>query len=277
MTKFEGIITDLDEATYHAYPALSSTGARLLLDSPARFNYRQTHPERARKEFDVGTAVHAKVLGVGAAIAIITDDLLASNGAASTKAAKEFIENARAEGLTPVKQDVADEIDAMSEAVLGHPTAKSLFEQDGQAEASLFATDPETGVEIRARFDFLAPICVDLKTTAGEASKKGFEKSAANYGYDVQQEHYEDTLLQVVGNRRPFLFVVVEKTAPYLVGVHQLDREFVEIGAKKAARARRIYAECMASGTWAGYPEEVQLVSPPLYHAFDFQERYEYA
>jgi hypothetical protein len=270
-----GIVADLPEEAYFASPALSSTGARLILDSPARFHYRQTHPEPITRAFDVGSAVHAKVLGVGAAIAVIPDEILASNGAASTASAKAFIEDARAAGLTPVKAAVAEEIDAMSEAALTHPTARALFEQPGIPEASLFATDPETGVEIRARFDFWAPISVDLKTTATLASKSGFEKAVANHGYDVQQEHYGDTEKLITGERRPFVFVVVEKTPPYLVGVHQLDREFVEIGRKKAARARRIFAECTASGVWPGYPPEVQLLSPPLYHVYDFQENHE--
>jgi hypothetical protein len=270
-----GVIEDMPEEEYHAHPALSSTGARLLLDSPARFHYRQTHPEPARKEFDVGTAVHAKVLGVGAPIAVIPEEYLASNGAASTKNAKEFIEEARLAGVTPVKTAVAEEIDAMSEAVLRHPTARALFEQPGTPEASLFATDPETGVELRARFDFWAPINVDLKTTATLASKSGFEKAVANHGYDVQQEHYGDTEQLITGERHPFVFVVVEKAPPYLVGVHQLDREFTEIGRKKAAKARRVFAECTETGIWPGYPTEVQLLSPPLYHVYDFQENHE--
>lgn len=270
-----GLVPDLDEQTYHAHPALSSTGARRLLDSPARFRWHQDHPEPPRAAFDVGTAVHAKVLGVGAAIAVIPDDVLASNGAASTKEAKAFIEDARVQGLVPVKQAVSDEVTAMSEAVLQHPTARLLFEQDGIPEASMFATDPDTGVQVRCRFDYWAPYAVDLKTTAGPASKAGFEKVVANHGYDVQQEHYEFTAEQLFDERRPFLFVVVEKTPPYLVGVHQLDREFVEIGQKKAARARRLFAECLTTGVWPGYPPEVQLASPPLYHVYDFQENHE--
>jgi hypothetical protein len=59
------------------------------------------------------------------------------------------------------------------------------------------------------------------------------------------------------------------------VGVHQLDREFAEIGRKKAAKARRVFAECTETGIWPGYPTEVQLLSPPLYHVYDFQENHE--
>jgi hypothetical protein len=47
MTDYKGIVHNLDEAEYHAHPALSSTGARLLLPeykgSPKKFQYAQTH------------------------------------------------------------------------------------------------------------------------------------------------------------------------------------------------------------------------------------------
>lgn len=270
----QGIIPDLPEADYHARPELSSTGARLLLDSPARFHYRQTHPEPTRKEFDVGSAVHAKVLGVGASITVIPDDILATNGATSTKAAKEFIENARIAGLIPVKQAVADEIDAIVESVMAHPMGRALLEQDGTPEASLFATDPDTGVDLRARFDFYAHIGVDLKT-GRDASKWGFERAVATHGYDVQQEHYRHIRRLITGETNPFVFLVVEKEPPYLVAVHRLDAEFEEIGAVKAATARRIYADCLATDEWPGYPADIQLLSPPIFHIADFQENYD--
>lgn len=270
----QGIVHDMPEKEYHSHPALSSTQARQLLDSPARYHYAKSHPQGPKTAFDLGTAVHSKVLGTGAPLAIIPADILATNGAVSTAAAKAFVAEARASGKTPVKQDVADEVNEMTEAVLAHRIARALFEQDGHAEASMFATDPVTGVEMRARFDFLAKVCVDLKTTGKEASASGFAKSVANFGYDVQEGHYKDTLELLTGERRNFVFVVVETTAPYLVGVHQLDRDFREMGEVKARRARELFAECTASGVWPGYPQEINPIAPPMYSVYDFQDNY---
>lgn len=274
MTEYSGIVPVLDEAQYHAHHALSSTQARQLLKSPAHYRYALSHPQAPKSAFDLGTAVHAKVLGVGAQIAVIPAEVLATNGAVSTTAAKEFIAQARAGGLIPVKADVAAEVDEMSEAVLAHPNARLLFEQDGQAEASVFATDLETGVELRARFDLLAPVCVDLKTTGKEASKDGFSKSVASFGYDVQRSHYLDTLELITGERRRMLFVVVESTAPYLVGVYELDRDFSDMGDVKAKAAREKLAACTRADTWPGYPTEIGLVIPPMYAVYDFQDNY---
>jgi hypothetical protein len=269
-----GIVHGMDELEYHAHPALSSTQARQILDSPARYNYARSHPQGHKAAFDLGTAVHSRVLGTGAQMVAIPLELLATNGAASTKAAKEFIEQARADGLIPVKEEVAAEVHEMTEAVLAQPNARLLFEQEGEAEASVFSTDPDTGVELRARFDFLGKVAVDLKTTGKEASAGGFAKSVANFGYEVQQGHYLDTLQFATGETRKFVFVVVETAAPYLVGVHMLDRDFTEMGAVKARRARQIYAECTASGVWPGYPIDIGLIPPPMYAVYDFQDNF---
>jgi hypothetical protein len=273
-----GIIPDLDEVAYHTRPELSSTGARLILDSPARFHHRQTHPEPYKKQFDVGSAVHAKVLGIGAPISVIPADVLASNGAASTAAAKAFIADARAVGSIPVKQGEADEINGMVEAVLSHPVARTLFEQPGTAEASVFATDPATGVGMRARFDYLPdlnvadPWTVDLKTTALSASPDGFSKTVSDHRYDIQQEWYLQTYALATGDFMARMkFVVVEKNAPYLVGVYPLATEYAEMARMRVAQALHIYAACMAAGDggkWPGYPTNPDPIQPPTWLMF---------
>lgn len=264
----------LPEAEYHAHPALSSTQARKLLESPARYRWDRDHPQPAKDAFDLGSAVHAKVLGTGWGVAVLDFDDYRS------KAAREARDAARAAGDVPVLAHDYVEVEAMAEAVLAHPTARVLFEQDGTAEASVFATDPDIGVELRARFDFLPdlsgrnPIAVDLKTTGKSASPEGFAKTVANFGYDVQEGHYDDTLLLATDQQIPFVFVVVETTAPYLVGVHQLDVVWRDMGHAKARRARQIYAECTATDTWPGYPTAVDLISPPQWAIYQHEEQY---
>lgn len=265
----------MPEVEYHAHSALSSTEARIILrkGGPARYRWAKDHPPliAPSKKYDLGTAVHTKVLGTGSGVAVIPDKMLAANGAASTKAAKEFIEDARANGFVPLKQDEYDTTDRMAEGVLAHPTARALFLQPGGREVSVFGTDPETGVALRARFDFLPeltltrPIAFDLKSTASEATPDDFGKAAANFGYDVQGDHYDVTLVHSgePGNRPEFVFVVVEKDAPHLVAVLQLPEALRDRGRRRARRAREIYAECLRTGQWPGHPDDVQFVNVP--------------
>ncbi|WIE65922.1 PD-(D/E)XK nuclease-like domain-containing protein [Curtobacterium sp. MCLR17_036] len=266
---------DLPEAAYHAHPALSSTQARKLLDSPARYQWDRDHPQAPKKEFDLGTAVHSKVLGVGAPTVAIPDELLASNGAASTRAVKEWIEQQRAAGNTPVKQSVAEQVRAMTESVLAHPIARALFEQPGNAEASVFATDPDTSVDMRARFDYLPdftaehPVAVDLKTTAKSAAPDAFSRVVADHGYYVQQEWYLHAWGLATGDFTAQMeFVVVETEPPYLVNAYPLASEFAEIGQAKVRQALAIYAACDAAGEFPGYPINPDPLQPPTWLMF---------
>lgn len=273
-----GIVESLDEATYHAHSALSSTGARKLLEAPALYQHYISTPQKPKSELDLGTLVHARVLGVGAQLAVYPADKLASNGAVSTTAAKVWATEQRAAGLIPVKAEVAEEVTAMTEAVLAHREARRLMEQDGQREASLFTTDPETGVEIRARFDLYAAECVDLKT-ARDASPKGFTRAVYDHRYDVQQEHYLKTRELVAGDRPPFRFVAVESTAPHLVAVYTLNEQWQEIGDMWAAHARRLYRLCVDSNSdvWPGYGNDIHELIPPMGLIYEHQERFENA
>jgi exodeoxyribonuclease VIII len=273
----QGIIPDLEEAAYHARPELSSTGARRLLESPAKFRWLQDHPEPHKEAFSLGTAVHTKVLGVGHKVIEYPPEHLTPSGNASTKAATvEWVEEQRSSGLVVISAAQAALVKGMAEAVLAHPTARELFEQAGTAEASVFATDPATDVDLRARFDYLAPVCVDLKT-ARDASPHGFERAVRDYRYDVQDEHYLKTLELVTGERRPFRFVVVENTAPFLVGVYKLNEQWQEIGDMWATAARKMFRLCADADLWPGYGTEIHELIPPMGLIYEHQERFENA
>lgn len=275
--KRDGVVYGLPEADYHApKDELSSTGAKLILESPAKFKHQILDGNRVhRAGFDLGTAVHTKVLGVGERFVTYPEEHLTKSGNVSTKAETvTWATEQRAAGriiLTPAEASMTD---AMSEAVLAHPLAKKLFERDGHPEVSVF--DEYLDVKRRGRFDFLpneGGIAVDLKT-AVDASPAGFERATARFGYHIQRGHYLD-ILKRLGREVDMLFVTVEKTAPYLVAVHQCNEQFADMGETEALEALDIYRECMESGEWPGYPETVNVMQPPMYSIYDYQDRYE--
>lgn len=263
-TALAGLVYDMDDATYHARPELSSTGVRRLLDSPRRFQWEQEH-RTEKREYDVGHALHSKVLGVGSPIVTYPDEHLTPSGNPSTKAATvAWVAEQRAQGLVPIARADADRIDAMAEAVLAHKAARDVLERPGHSEVSAFAVDPETGVECRARLDRLADgLSVDVKTTSGSASPTGFAREAARYGYPIQDAHYTDVLEWITGERPPMAFVVVEKAPPHLVAVHYFDEITRMVARDLAAQARVTYAECVATDTWPGYSDEPYITQVP--------------
>src|SRR5690606_41415891 len=110
---------DMPEAVYHSRPELSSTGARRLLDSPARFRYFEDNPQPHKQVFDLGTAAHTKILGVGANIIEYPADHLTAPGNVSTsKATVAWEQGQRDNGLIPITSKDERRGDRMTKAEL---------------------------------------------------------------------------------------------------------------------------------------------------------------
>jgi hypothetical protein len=268
VTAYEGLVLGLPEHEYHAHPSLSSSGAKLLLDSPATFDWVINQGHRTEKAaFDFGSAVHAEVLGTGYGV----EELDFENY--RTNKAQEARDEARAAGLIPMLKKDMEEVHATAQAVLRHPTARALLERDGDAEASMFTTDPDTGVDIRCRFDFLPAdrrVAVDLKTARkGGARLHKFASSIVEYGYDVSWAHYTLTAELAGEDVADMVFLVVETEPPFHILPARLDPDFKDIGIAKARRARERYALALETGEWPGYPTDIQLVRPPQFAIYD--------
>lgn len=274
----DGVVYGMPEVEYHApKDELSSTGAKLLLESPAKFKYQIIDGHRVhRSGFDLGTAVHTKVLGVGERFITYPDEHLTPSGNVSTKAdTKAWEDERRAAGKIILTRNEQHLVDAMAEAVLAQPLARMLFERPGKPEVSVF--DEYLGVKRRGRFDYLPDdggVAVDLKS-AVDASPAGFARAAARYGYHVQRGHYLDMYERITGERREMLFVVVEKEPPYLVAVHRLNEQFADMGVTEALEAVDVYGRCVSTGEWPGYPATINELQPPVFAVYDFQDKYE--
>ena len=257
MTIYEGMS---DEA-YHSRKELSSTGARRLLDSPARFRWFEDNPQPPKTSFDVGHAAHTKILGTGAEVIEYPEEFLTASGNASTsKAAKEWEALVRTEGLTPIAPQVARQVDGMAEAVLADPDARQILETITGREVTI--VNEIDGVPVRARFDIYDGLrAADLKTTT-DASPRAFNRDIGKWGYHVQYAWYSDAHAAETGYQlQSWEFIVVEKTAPHLVGVYDLDHMWREKGHEKAIEARITWKQCVRSNVWPSYGRST-LVAP---------------
>jgi len=267
----------IEADAYHrdpcATPSLSSTIAKLIIrQSPlhawtASPRLNPAWEPKDSKTFDIGRAAHRAILGKGGDYVAIPTDILASNGAASTKEAKAFIEDARAAGMTPLKESEVDQIGAMQSAVT-HQLAAMRINLD-PARSELVAIGDVGGVMCRAMVDN-APTdarlpLYDLKTTT-DAHPDAIIKAVETYGYDLQAAHYLDTWEAATGERRKFRFIFVEKAPPYACSVVQLhddpdsESDWMLTARSKARECRRIWAECLAADYWPGYPPQVQII-----------------
>jgi len=267
----------MPDEVYHRRPELSSTGARSLLPafkgSPAKFQWDRMHP-RTSNAFDIGHAVHAKVLGTGLQAIAYPEELLASNGAASTKAAKDWAIEQRDNGFVPMKSVEVNVINKITEAVLANKEARQILEMPHR-ETSIFSKSPE-GVPVRARFDVYGDHDgADLKTAA-DVTPRGFNKHVVEYGYFMQEAWYRDVhRFETDEELDSFKFIVASTTGPYDVVVYELDVIYRDIGRKLAQEAREVYQRCMETNTWPGI--EGELLAPPNWLIYEHEDEMEIA
>ena len=251
----------MPEAEYHARPDLSSTGARRILDSPARFKYHEDHPSKPTPAMLVGTATHTKVLGTGSPFVTYPPEHLTPAGKVSTSKATVAWEQEQTDaGLIVLSTADAKRVDGMAEAVLAEPEARVILERVKGREVTII--QEINGVPVRARFDIFGDgEAADLKT--GRDASPRFNKSVAAFGYHLQRRWYDDAYYAETGERlRSFPLIVVESAPPHLVGVYDLDFMYEQTAAEKCAEARRIWQACTVSGVWPAYGRRT-LTAPP--------------
>lgn len=292
MTDYNGLVYGLDEQIYHRQPGLSSTGAKKILKSPAHLKHYLSEPEAPKDAFDVGSAVHSKVLGVGAQVTVYPDgngperfeydgaemdNVLSKTGTTGTNAARAFEAEARSNGLIPVKRVQARVVNLMAESILANQTARDLFES-GQPEVSMFVDDTTTGIPLRGRLDYLKlREVVDLKTTGTDASEDTFSRDVFKLGYHVQFGLYEHIYETITGGPMPqWFWVVVESSAPYLTNIHIAGREERIMGQRDARKAIDRYAKALETGIWSGYENStggpIGMVRAPMYEVYKHEE-----
>lgn len=229
---------DVPEADYHAdRTTLSSTGAKRLLRSPRQFRYELDHPRQITAG-PLGTLTHALVFRTP------HDQFKVKDWDARTREGKLAAQVAEAEGQVIIDQSDWDMAHDMATSVLAHPVAGKLFTQ-GRAEVSVYADDPNTGVGMRGRIDWWRDddTMVDLKT-AQDASPGGFARAVASLHYHVQDSWY-DRLGTLNGRpAKDFIFVAVEKTPPYLIGVYRMDARAMRAADVLVDRACEVYRDC---------------------------------
>jgi hypothetical protein len=263
--EFPGVYTGLPEAQYHAHPALSASGAKLLLppSCPALFKYDRDNPQEGKRSFDYGSAAHKALLGSGPQVEWYDAPDW------KTKKAQEWAKACRAEGVIP----------AMVAALHAHPFAAALFDPErGDPEVSAFWHDPTWGVDRRCRYDWLPHtdggrmIIPDFKT-ARAVDLRSINQAIAQYRYAMQATWYMDMAhgLQLAEDIA-FVFVFQLKDPPYLITTVQLDASWEKVGRLRNDAALERFADCTATGLWPGFTDDVELVTPPAWALYEAEE-----
>lgn len=258
------MILDLPNADYHALPSVSKSGLDLIARAPAYYRWRRDNPQEPTEAMRLGTLTHTAVLEPDRfADEIVKAEKFDRRTTVGKLGAAEF--EAQHAGKEVIEPEEFDQLMRIRDAVFAHPAARKALSDIAHVEASMFWTDPETGLDCRCRPDAFRTndIIVDLKTTK-DASPEGFAKSIANYRYHVQAPFYMDGFKAATGREaKGFVFIAVETEPPHLVAVYVLNEIDQIRGRATYQRDLSTLRRCIDLDEWPGYPDAVQEIRLP--------------
>lgn len=256
-----GIYPDVDPAKYHdgLFPgSVSYSTLKLLLEEagPAKYIAAITGPRTEKRVFDLGTALHAELLGKGKERLEIID-------AADyrTKAAREARDAAYEAGKTPLLGKEAHHMEIVRDLLPGH-----ILEwfTGGTAEVA-FLWDHPTGTPIRGQIDYLRDdAIIDLKTIRATDTRT-VERQVWDLRYYMQAATYQGGYHLLTGAYLPYYIVTVDLANPHLSRAFEVPDDYLQRGRDDLDRAISIYTECTASGDWPAYGSEPAPLQPPVW------------
>lgn len=251
---------------YHAdVTRISKSGLDLIAQCPAKYYEKYLNPDRQPEKkteaLVVGNAFHVLTLepDVFPHYFIIKPSFSGTGSVAKREAFE--LEHADKEIISMEQYDT---IRRMRDSVMRHPIAVKLLCQ-GVAEQTNTWTDQFTGAPCKSRMDWFdnkTRFIVDLKSTE-DASDDGFSRSAFKYRYHVQAPYYFDGAVANGMQPNGFIFIAVEKKAPYLTNIFYMEDAEMEFGRNVYRRDLEKYMECRTNNHWPGYDQAVKPLKLP--------------
>lgn len=175
-------------------------------------------------------------------------------------------------GVSVCTEDELYDIIGISESIGTHRLLSRLL-KEGMRETSLFVEDPDTGLILQARPDFIADLgyIIDFKTTR-DASRGFFynEIFSTRYHsspfYALSMAHYCHCA-KIAGLKRPdlFTFIAIEKEDPWGIKVYEMDIGCIGVGEQWREHLTKQFAECIKTDLWPCYEEKAEKLEPPQY------------
>jgi len=261
----------MEDADYRALDRMNQSSIKHGLRSMEHMRHAMQNPSPSTPALEFGSLVHTAVLEpdmLNVAYAV------APNVDRRTKGGKQewadFLE-CNSDKIV-VKEDDMIKARDISASVRKHTLAtKWLSNKKGMVEHVCVWDDDDTGVDCKAKIDLYipparngAPVVVDLKTT-NDASPTGFAKSVAKFHYHLQAAFYLDGVAKSNKRHAKFVFIAVEKEAPYSVGVYMLDQDAIEAGRKLYKNVLSDWTKAVQSDKFVGYGELLETLSLPTW------------
>lgn len=266
----EGVSND----SYHDGPGESSTDIKNLLLSPAHYKCKDQFEET--DPLIVGSAFHEMMLEAGE---FVKHFEIVEPGQVRSKKKKE---EAAGRGVKLLTAKQGQDLREYQRAVNTHPQAGSLYRFKGEhfIERAGYYRHP-SGILLKIKPDVAIPsmsLLWDFKTMTMRGKYDlvyEFTRQAFNRKYHISAAFYLDVANKIEGAEiyDKFLWIVISKEPPYLVGCFMPDTELMFIARNEIERAIGIFQGCTESGKWPK-PDtgEINIIGPPSWYRPEMAE-----
>lgn len=262
--------------SYYDVDALSATGMKKLIHSPAVYQYFMEHSQKKTKDFAVGQLLHCMVLEPDK----VFNRFAVMKYSGTTKEGKEERKIAAEKGLEPINASDYEDCVKMAEAILGDPEIRKFFgnkvKRHCEVEYYVKREINDVLISCKAKADqrFIMPdgsaFLLDLKTCKDTyVTPENVASVVFKYGYHIQAAWYleMDKICNPDNPAKNFIFVFVSKEEPHLVTTFSLSREWLLEGKKTCDEGMEIYAECVKNDYFpSGMPNTLYELPMPDYY-----------
>lgn len=271
MTIETKVLGSMTRDEYVAINGISQSDLSFMLKSPRHYQWRA----RLKRESDAmnfGTALHAAILEpqrfkdqyVVEPEAMVNGEEINRRIKAHRDYLAAFRKEASIENKRVVTPAEFDSIIGMLTVCATHSMIAELLhggEQECVAQAKW------NGMLIKGQADHfgehpqLGRVVVDVKTTQ-DASPGAFSRAIHNYNYVLQAGVYSKLF-----SADHFVFIAIEKHAPYSVGVYKADDSIINRGQEQAEQLIERIKLCEANDNWPSYTEGLENLMLPAWVA----------
>lgn len=236
------MIAQISDKEYFSSVGLNASALKEFAKSPAHYQaYVNKETRKESDAFRIGSQAHKYILENAELNIKPACDR-------RTKAGKEIMQqftDSLKFSTDYVDDSEMEALQRMKENILSHPQA-AMINNPEWAEKAAFVTCPQTGLELKCKYDCLPDqgnIIYDLKTCK-DASPDLFKWDAKKLKYDIQAAHYMYIAELLDLKMDHFVFVCVEKEAPYGVSAIVLDPETLHHARQRYFNLLNKFAEC---------------------------------
>lgn len=242
------------EVAYNAAPGLRASHLKLVMEAPKLYEW-QVIKGNQQKETDalaLGNLIHT---------ALLEPEKFRKRMVAVPEFSGKGMRAAKADWMASQASDAIlvddKEMDIIT-GILGTAASDEGIKKilvGGIPELSFYWNDQKTGLRCKARPDYVTEDgwLVNFKTAA-DASLRKFQYAIQDHWYHLQAASYWTGYREVFGKEpEGYIWIVIEKTAPYLSAIYCADEALMEIGQRDYRQAIDLVDSCTKSGTWPSY------------------------